>query len=321
MLGDGFMTPRWRVLPLVALFGGCAPAVTPLPAPARAPTPVERPPEAARPAARATLAMRHDPVRYTVRSRSRLTQDSAGTPVVEQVEATAFVSFALTRLGDPTSAVPMGLRGTGTVEGFVLAPTTRLANARTSALAGVAQPPGFPTLPLTVPFEALVEGSTARVSPTPPLANECDRPETGATALARELLVRLPGALAAGSAWTDTARVFVCRGGVPVTVQTIASNRVLALDDSPDGPSTRLRVVRELSIRADGEQASAWRRVTLNGRGQGRQELVVSVPAGVLQELRSDSETVFDVRDSARPNDGQQRVTQRVEYTARALRP
>jgi hypothetical protein len=261
-------------------------------------------------------------VRYTVRSRSQLTQDSAGTPVVEQVEATAFVSFALTRLGDPmSSAVPMGLRATGRVENFVLAPTTRLANARTSALAGVTQPPGFPTLPLMVPFEAVVEGSTARVSPTPPLANECDQPETAATALARELLVRLPGALAAGSAWTDTTRVFVCRGGVPVTVHTIASNRVLALDDSPDGPSTRLRLVRDLTIRAEGEQASAWRRMTLNGRGQGRQELIIAVPAGVLQELRSDSDTVFEVRDSARPHDGQQRVTQRVEYTARALRP
>lgn len=315
------MTVRWRFLPVLAFVGGCTPAVTPLPGPARAPTPVERPAEVVRPAARVLLAPGHETVRYTVRSRSQLTQDSAGTPIVEQLEATAFVSFALTRLGDPTSTVPMGLRGTGRVEEFVLTPTTRLFNARSSAPAGVTQPPEYPRLPLTVPFEALVEGSTARVSSTPPLANECDRPETGATAMARELLVRLPGALAAGSAWTDTARVFVCRGGLPVTVHTIASNRVTAVDDSPDGPATRIRVVRSLTVRADGAQTSAWRKVTVQGRGQGRQELVVSAPAGVIQELRGESETVFDVRDSARPNDGEQRITQRVEYVARAVRP
>ncbi len=304
------------------LLGGCAPAVTPLPAPTPVAAPVERPVDEVRPASRSlTLALRHESARYTVRSRSQLTQDSAGTPVTEHVESTAFVQFSLERTGNPNASAPLGLRGTGRVEGFVLTPTTRLANARTSALSGVAEAPGYPTLPLTVPFEAMVDGTITRVAPTPSLANECDRPETGATAMARELLVRLPGALATGSAWVDTARVFVCRGGVPVTVQTIATNRVSAIESSADGPASRVRVVRDLLIRAEGEQASAWRTVALSGRGQGRQELVIAAPAGVLQELRSDSETVFEVRDTARPDDGKQRVTQRVQYTASLVRP
>lgn len=267
------------------------------------------------------MALRHDTVRYSVRSRSQLTQDSAGTPITEQVESTAFVQFALERTGNPTAASPLGLRSTGRVEAFVLTPTTRLVNARSSALTDVAQAPGYPTLPLTVPFEALVDGTITRVAPTPALANECDRPETGATALARELLVRLPGAMAAGSTWADTTRVFVCRGGVPVTVQTIATNRVLALEASAEGADTRLRVTRDLTIRAEGEQATAWRTVGLIGRGQGRQDVVFSMPAGVLQEMRSESETVFDLRDTARPDDGRQRVTQRVVYTASVVRP
>lgn len=322
MFGDAVVTPRWRFFVLSILLSGCAPAVTPLPAPTPVPAPAARPVDVARPSSLTlTLALRHEPARYTVRSRSELTVDSAGVPVTEQVESTAFVQFSLERTGNPTASAPLGLRGTGRVEGFVLTPTTRLASARTSALSGVTETPGYPTLPLTVPFEAIVNGTMTRVAPTPSLANECDRPETGATAMARELLVRLPGALTTGSAWTDTARVFVCRGGVPVTVHTIATNRVLAIEGSADGPATRVRVVRELHIRAEGEQASAWRTVGLSGRGQGRQELVLSAPAGVLQELRSDSETVFEVHDSARPNDGKQRVTQRVHYMANLVRP
>lgn len=321
MLGDAVVTPRWRWLPLVLVVSGCAPAVAPLPAPTPVPAPIERPvANDVRPAL-LSLALRHDSVRYAVRSQSRLEQDSAGTPITEQVESTAFVLFALERTGNPAAAAPLGLRGSGRIEGFVLSPTTRLANARSSALTDVARAPGYPTLPLTVPFEAMVDGTITRVAPTPALANECDRPETGATAMARELLVRLPGALAAGSAWADTARVFVCRGGVPVTVQTIATNRVTAIEASGDGPATRVRVIRDLTIRADGEQASAWRTVSLIGRGRGRQELLVSVPAGVLQELRSESETVFDVRDTARPDDGVQRITQRVSYSANLVRP
>lgn len=268
-----------------------------------------------------SLALRHESARYTVRSRSHLTQDSAGTSITEQVESTAFVRFTLERTGDPMAQAPLGLRGTGRVDGFVMTPTTRLAHARASALANVTQAPDYPTLPLTVPFEAMVDGTITRVAPTPSLANECDRPETGATAMARELLVRLPGTVAVGSAWVDTALVFVCRGGVPVTVQTIATNRVSEIERSADGPATRVRVVRELLLRADGEQASAWRTVALNGRGHGRQELVLSAPAGVLQELRSERETVFEVRDSARPDDGRQRVTQRVSYMASLVRP
>jgi hypothetical protein len=270
---------------------------------------------------RFVLARGHETVRYTVRSRSEVVQDSAGTPLTEQVESTAFVQFALERTGPPSSGLLTGVRGTGRVDGFVLTPTARLASARASALASVSQSAAFPTLPLSVPFEALVDGTMARVAPTPPLANECDRAETGATAMARELLVRLPGALEAGSVWADTTRVFVCRGGVPVTVQTIASNRVVGIERSADGPATRMRVVRELVIRAEGEQATSWRTVALLGRGVGRQELVISVPAGVVQELRSESETVFDVRDTARPDEGRQRVTQRVQYGASLVRP
>lgn len=306
---------------MVAL-GACAPAVTPLPGPAPVSAPTAGPVvvEPARPIRR-MVALRHDTVRYTVRSRSQLTLDSAGTPITEQVESTAFVQFALERTGNPEGTAPLGLRSTGRVEGLVLSPTTRLATARSSALPEVARAPDYPTLPLTVPFEAIVNGTITRVAPTPALPNECDRPETGATGLARELLVRLPGAVATGSAWADTARVFVCRGGVPVTVETIATNRVVALDGSADGPATRLRITRELQIRAEGEQATAWRTVALTGRGQGRQEVVISMPGGVLQELRSETETVFDVRDTARPDGGQQQVTQRVTYAASLVRP
>ena len=79
MFGDAVVTPQWRLVPLLMLVSGCAPAVTPLPAPSPVPPPVERPVDVVRPAP-LPLARRHETVRYTVRSRSQLTQDSAGTP-------------------------------------------------------------------------------------------------------------------------------------------------------------------------------------------------------------------------------------------------
>jgi hypothetical protein len=260
--------------------------------------------------------VRHGLTRYEVRSESRLVVDSAGTPITETVSSAAAVSFSLERTGDPRSPAPLGLRGSGRVEGFVLTPSPRLSAARSSALAGELETPAAPSLPITVAFDAMVDGLIARASPVPALANECDRPELGATALARELLVRLPGALAAGDQWTDTTRVFVCRGGVPVTAETIATSRVEALESGAAGPASIARLVRTLEMRSEGEQASAWRAVGLVGRGRGRQELRVSLPEGVIESLEGTSETNFVLHDSGRPNGGDARLTQQVTYRA-----
>ncbi len=307
---------------------GCAPAVTPLPGPAPAPAPV--PSRAPVPAtgtsdaagARVTLAARHELTRYEVRSETRLTVDSAGAPVTETVSAAASVSFSLERFGDPRSQTPLGLRGSGRVDGFVLTPSPRLAAARSSAIASDTPPPSVPALPISVTFDAMVDGLIARASPVPALANECDRAELGATALARELLVRLPGALAAGDTWTDTTRVFVCRGGVPVTVETVATSRVDALEAGETGPASIARISRALVMRAEGEQASAWRSLGLVGRGRGRQEVRVALPGGVIESLDGTSETSFVLHDSGRPNGGEARLTQQVTYRAvRAASP
>jgi hypothetical protein len=257
--------------------------------------------------------------RYEVQSRSQLTVDSAGTPVTETVESAGAVSFTGEREFPEGQSAPGTLRASGRVDGFVMTPTSRLANARASALPGVATLPGSPALPQSVAFDATLDGTITRVAPNPTPANECDHPSLAATALARELLVRLPTTLAVGDAWRETTRVFACRGGVPVTVETTSAFRVLGVETGAEGAVARIE--RLTTTSASGELASTWRSVSLTGAGQGRYELRVALPTGVVFDVTGQSETRFETRDSARPAGGRAVVVQRVDYRATRRSP
>ncbi len=302
-----------------AALSACAGGVAPLPTPEPEPAP-PRVVEAPRPT-RALLALRHDTARYEVTSTARVTRDSAGVPVTEEIVTRARVAFSLERLRRAASdpAPVLNVRSTGRVDGFTITASERVAGARSSALPGVATAPAAPQAPLTLPFDAVLDGLNARVAPRPALANECDRPEMSALALVRELLVRLPAELVVGAAWSDTARTFMCRGGVPVVTQTTATATVVSLDDGPLGSGSRAVIERRLVTRVEGQLTTAWRTVGLTGQGTGTQRLVVDAVAGVLTELRHDSELAVDVRDSVRPDAGQQALVQRVVFTARLV--
>ena len=304
---------------LLSALAACAPsrpAVEPMPEPD--PEPVVAPPAPAAPA-RVTIAASHDTARYDVISTAVVERDSAGQPIREEIVTRARVSLALERIGTGTPASALDLRSTGRVDGFVITSSERVTGSRSSALSGVAETPKRPVAPLTVPFDATLNGLTARVSPRPALANECDRPEMSALSLARELMVRLPRELVVGASWSDTTRVFMCRGGVPVTVQQVGTATVGALESGPSGPYTRVRIDRVLETRVEGQLATSWRSVGLTGRGNGTQRVLVDVPTGALVELRSESAMQLDVHDSARPDQGQQSLTQRVTLTARQV--
>lgn len=300
----------------------CAPGVTPLPPSPSAPVPEVAPPVVVR-ATRAMLPATHDTAHYDVESRTTLTRDSAGVPLREEVRLSAQVAFALQRLtapgavgADVATRTPRSLRGTGRVDGFLISATDRVERAGGAARPGMASVAPNPSIPMTVPFDAMLDGLSARVVPRPPLANECDRREMTAVALARELFVRMPAELVVGGQWTDTARVFMCRGGVPVTVQSYAVSTMQSLDDGPLGASTVAVITRTLTTRVEGSLATAWRTVGITGQGTGTQRITVDVTTGMLQQLRGTSDLTLDVRDSARPDGGRQSVLQHVELTA-----
>lgn len=309
--------PRWLVT-LMALTA-CSPARPAVEiAPDPEPAPVVAPPAPPAPT-RVTIATRHDTLRYDVISTARVERDSAGQPNREEIVSRARVSFAMERIGNGPRGRALDLRSTGRVDGFVITSSERVSGSRSSALPGVAAAPSRPVAPLTVPFDATLNGLTARVSPRPALANECDKPEMSALSLARELLVRLPPELVVGASWTDTTRVFMCRGGVPVTVQQVGTATVRALESGPAGPFTRVHIDRTLQTRVEGQLATSWRSVGLTGQGSGTQRVLVDATTGALVEMQSESTMRLDVHDSARPDQGQQSLTQRVTVTARQV--
>jgi len=266
-----------------------------------------------------TIAVRHDTVRYDVVNTAQVERDSAGQPNREQVTTRARVAFAMERIGTARAGTALDLRSTGRVDGFVITSSDRITGSRSSALPGVTEVPSRPVAPLTVPFDATLDGLTARVTPRPALANECDQPEMSALSLVRELLVRLPPELEVGQVWSDTSRTFLCRGGVPITVQHVATATVRELASGPSGPFTRVIIDRVIASRMEGALTTSWRSVGLTGRGSGTQRLVVDATQGTLVELTSESTTELQVHDSVRRDEGQQTITQRVAMTARRV--
>ncbi len=170
--------------------------------------------------------------------------------------------------------------------------------------------------PRTVAFEARIDAQGGRVVAQPVLANECDRPEASALSLVRELLPRLPLDLRLGQEWSDTSLVFVCRSGLPITVRTTATSRVVSISGGPAGANSRVTVARELRTTLEGQLQTAWRTVTVTGAGDGRQEVVVDAPWGSLAALNGSSRVTIRVRDSAQPGGAEEVVVQDVELRA-----
>ena len=92
-----------------------------------------------------------------------------------------------------------------------------------------------------------------------------------------------------------------------------------SLADGPNGVATVAHISRTLETRVEGQLAMGWRTVALGGSGRGRQTLALDGVTGMLSTLDGSSELMLDVRDSARPDDSQLRLTQRVTLTARRI--
>jgi hypothetical protein len=210
-----------------------------------------------------------------VESVARVERDSAGRKESAELRTRAFVTFSVTRDS-------LQVRGAGVVDSFTV-----------NGLEQVGGKASAPMSPMTVPFEFSIDSGQVRVSVRPALANLCDAPETGATNLVREMLVRLPRQLDAGATWTDSSSSFVCRAGVPITIRTRSSYVVDRVE--PRDQSLDVFITRTMQIALDGASTVAWRARSVRGTGTGTQSIRIDGTSGALVELNGQSTLMLEV--------------------------
>ena len=274
---------------------GCArPAPTPtVRAPTAAPTPATALPTAS---VRYTVPMLVADTRYRVESVAGIERDSAGRKESLRQTSGARVTVRLRRSQNGA------FEGTGRVDAYSL---------RTD---------GVPTAVLTdsVRFDAILDAQSLRIVLHPALVNECDRPEAGPLAIARELLLRLPASIAVGETWRDSTTHVVCRALVPLTVRTVSTYSVTGVSGDANGDV--VQVHRASVVRVDGKLASPWRTVDIGGGGTATLDATVSTTSGAVLQMSSGSVLTLVVTDRSSPAAVRtQQVTQRVTTTANAV--
>ena len=251
------------------------------------------------------------PTRYVSEVSAILERDSAGRVLQEHVNTRALISLQGRRdsLG--------GMRVSGVVDSFTvsgleraLAPSNQTDNANSKSVVVV------PALPLVVPFDAVLDARNIRVTTRPPLANECDRPESGATSLVRELLVRIPKTLTVGARWRDSTIGFFCRLSVPITSRARSEYTVERSEKVQDRTELILRRVTDTQL--DGNLKSAWRTATLSGNGRATQTIRIDATTGVVRNIDGDGLLTIKLTDTAR-RDGSGTQELRQKTTSRTV--
>ncbi|MEP6779769.1 MAG: hypothetical protein ABJC26_07765 [Gemmatimonadaceae bacterium] len=300
---------RAILIALLVAVGGCSKAVAPTPVVVAAPPPPPEPVVVVQPAITSwTIPATFASTWYLTEVSATLETDSLGHAIMEHVETRALIALQGRRdsLG--------GLRANGQVDSFTvrgleraLLPLNQSDKATTAPLAAV------PASSLAVAFDASIEAHNIRVTTRPPLANECDRAESGATNLVRELLIRVPKTLSVGTTWRDSTAGFRCRLGVPITSFTRASYVVDRMEKVSG--RTMLIVRRSTETQLDGNLKSSWRTLSITGTGRATQNIRIDAVTGVIQSIDGDGTLILRLNDSAR-RDGQ--GTQEVRQTTKS---
>lgn len=241
--------------------------------------------------------------KYLSEVSAALERDSAGRVLTEHVDTRGLITLQGRR--DTLGA----FRGFGLVDSFTisglekaLAPNQVESKPRTSV-------PVFSDPPMTVSFDAAFDARNLRISTKPALANECDRPETGATNMVRDLLVRLPARLIVGQAWQDSSVSFVCRLGVPITSRTRSIYSVERADKVQGGIELIVRRIAETQL--NGESKSTWRTVTVSATGRSTHNIRVDGTTGAVRAVESDGLLTIKLHDtSRRDGSGAQEIRQ-----------
>jgi hypothetical protein len=273
----------------------CGPKSVPAPTPSAPPPAVAVPAPVPAPAKPVVFAIpaRVTDTRYRVESVADVERDSAGKRDTQRFSSQAQVVVRLRRR--PNGAFDGG----GRVYNYAVS----------SALSS------SPLAIDSLRFEAVLDSAALRVVMLPPLANECDRAESGALAMARDLLIRVPASLSIGDQWRDSTVQIVCRASLPMIVRT-TSNYVVT-DSVPGNDGMQLVVRRASNTRMEGKSTSPWRAVEVNGTGTSTLVAHVSVKTGAVQHVADTSSLTLTVTDrSSSAAAREQRVTQRVTLTA-----
>ena len=230
--------------------------------------------------------------RYLSEVSATLERDSAGRVLTEHLDTRALITLQGRR--DTLGA----FRGSGVVDSF----TVRGLESALTPNQGESKPrtpvPVLPDRPIAVAFDAAFDTRNLRIATKPPLANECDRPETGATNVVRDLLVRLPARLTVGQTWQDSSVSFACRLGVPITSRTRSSYSVERADKVPGGIELLVRRIADTQL--NGEVKSTWRTLTVSANGRTTHNIRVDGTTGIVRAVESDGLLTIKLNDTSR---------------------
>lgn len=235
-----------------------------------------------------------------------LERDSAGRVLTEHVTTRGVISLQGRR--DTVGA----FRGTGAVDSFTVRGLERVLTPGQGEGASGTPVPVLAAPLLNVMFDASLDSRILRVAVRPALANECDKPENGATNLVRDVIVRLPKTLAIGVVWQDSTVGFQCRLGVPITSRTKSNYIVERADKVQDRVELLLRKISETQL--TGELRSTWRVMTLAANGRSTQVIRVDASSGVVRSADLDGQLTVKLTDSSR-RDGS--GTQEIRQTSK----
>ena len=270
---------------------------------ARAPAPVAptvvAPVVVAPPPTVATWTINASPpgTRYLTEVNATLERDSAGRVLQERVQSRGVITLQTRRdsLG--------GMRSSGVVDSFTVRGLEAVLATAVQAESRASRPvPVVAIAPLSVQFDATLDARTLRVTTRPPLANECDRAESGATTLVREVMVRVPKVLFVGLQWSDSTVGFMCRLNVPITTRARSVYSVERSEQLSD--HVELVLKRVVDTQLDGNLQSAWRTVTLSGIGHSTQSVRVDAATGVVRSIEGDGLLTIKLNDTGRRDGG-----------------
>ena len=289
--------PLLRVALVVAVVSACAPGPTPTPIPR--PVPAAPPPVAVAPApvvTRYTIPGVVTDTHYDIEARTEIDRDSAGRHDKQQL----------------TSRASMLVRERRQANG-ALSASGRISSYRvTSGLTST------PVVLDSLRFDAVLDSQALRVVSQPPLANECDRPESGALSLIRDVFVRIPVSVAVGDSWRDSTVQLVCRASLPMVVRSTAE--YVVLDSARADNSVVLSIRRTTTTTLAGKSASPWRAIDITGTGTATLTFRVAVLSGAVRKLDGSSSLTLTVTDRTSPTALRtQQVTQRVTLSAQAI--
>jgi hypothetical protein len=139
-------------------------------------------------------------------------------------------------------------------------------------------PAGQQTLAAPITFAAVLsDGRTpTRFQARPDTA--CAAPDAALLVVARDLLLPVAPSLAPGSVWRDTVTSTVCRAGIPVTLQSVRSYRVVGQAVHDSVPAVQLTRATELTLTGQGIVRDDT--IAVSGSGTGSGELFLDRTGG-----------------------------------------